>query len=48
MTYLWDVMKCNIYEKEMVECTFIKILNKKEQNMIIRCVYKHPKHGISG
>ena len=31
----------------MVESTFIEILNKKQKNMIIGCVYKHPKHGVS-
>ena len=35
-----------IYEKKMVESTFIEILNKKQKN-IIGCVYKHPKHDIS-
>ena len=34
----------NIYEKEMAESTFIENLNKKQKNMIIGCVYKHPKH----
>ena len=37
----------NIYEKKMVESTFIEILNKKQKNMIIGCVYKHPKHDVS-
>ena len=36
-----------IYEKKMVESTFIEILNKKQKNMIIGCVYKHPKHEVS-
>ena len=31
----------------MVEFTFIEILNKKQKNMIIGCVYKHPKYGVS-
>ena len=31
----------------MVESTFIEILNKKQKNMIIGCVYKHPKHEVS-
>ena len=31
----------------MVESTFIKILNKKQKNMIIGCVYNHPKHEVS-
>ena len=34
----------NIYEKKMAESTFIENLNKKQKNMIIECVYKHPKH----
>ena len=41
---------CNdlkIYEKKMVESTFIEILNKKQENMIIGCVYKHLKHEVS-
>ena len=36
-----------IFEKKMVESTFIKILNKKQKNMTIGCVYKHPKHEVS-
>ena len=35
----------HIYEKKMVESTFI--LNKKQKNMIIGCVYNHPKHEVS-
>ena len=31
----------------MVESTFIEILNKKKKNIIIGCVYKHPKHGVN-
>ena len=31
----------------MVESTFIKILNKKQKNMIIRCVYEHSKHVVN-
>ena len=31
----------------MVESTFIEILNKKQKNMIIGCVYKHCKHDVS-
>ena len=31
----------------MVESTFIKILNKKQKNMIIERVCKHPKHAVS-
>ena len=30
----------------MIESTFIKILNKKQKNLIIGCVYKHPKHEV--
>ena len=37
----------NVYEKKMVESTFIEILKKKQKNMIIGCVYKHPKHEVS-
>ena len=33
-------------KKKKGESTFIKILNKKEKN-IIRCVYMHPKHEVS-
>ena len=36
----------NIFEKKMTELTFIKILNKKQKNLIIECVYKHPKHEV--
>ena len=31
----------------MVESTFIKILNKKQKNIIIGCAYKHPEHEVS-
>ena len=31
----------------MVESTFIEILNKKQKNMTIGCVYKHSKHEVS-
>ena len=32
----------------MIESTFIKILNnKKQKNLIIECVYKHPKHEVT-
>ena len=30
----------------MIESTFIEILNKKQKNLIIGCVYKHPKHEV--
>ena len=30
----------------MIESTFIEILNKKPKNLIIGCVYKHPKHEV--
>ena len=36
----------NIFEKKMIESTFIKILNKKQKNLIIGCVSKHPKHEV--
>ena len=35
----------NIFEKK-IESTFIKILNKKQINLIIGCVYKNPKHEV--
>ena len=31
----------------MVESTFIKMLNKKQENIIIGCVYKYPEHEVS-
>ena len=34
-------------KKKMVESTFIEVLNKKQKNMIIGCVYKHPKYEVS-
>ena len=37
----------NIYEKKLVESTFIKILSKKQKNMITGSVYKHPKHKVN-
>ena len=30
----------------MIESTFIEILSKKQKNLIIGCVYKHPKHDV--
>ena len=30
----------------MIESTFIKMLNKKQKNLITECVYKHPKHEV--
>ena len=30
----------------MIESTFIEILNKKQKNLVIGCVYKHPKHKV--
>ena len=35
-----------IYEKKMVESTFIEILKKKQKN-IFGCVCLHPKHEVS-
>ena len=32
-----------MFKKKMIESTFIKILIKKQKNLIIGCVYKHPK-----
>ena len=36
----------NIFQKKVIESTFIEILNKKQKNLIIACVYKHPKHEV--
>ena len=36
----------NIFEKNMIESTVIEILSKKQKNLIIGCVYKHPKHEV--
>ena len=35
----------NIYIKSLIESTFIEIMNTKQKNMIIGCIYKHPKQG---
>ena len=35
----------NIYNKSLIESTFIEIVNTKQKNMIIGCIYKHPKQG---
>ena len=35
----------NIYSKSLTESTFIEIMNTKQQNMIIGCIYNHPKLG---
>ena len=40
----------NIYEKRWLSLllnNYLEILNKKQENMIIGCVYKHLKHGVS-
>ena len=37
----------NIFEKKMIESTFTEILNKKQKNVIIGCVYKHPKQTLN-
>ena len=31
----------------MVESTFIGLLNKKQKNKMIGCVYNYPKHEVS-
>ena len=36
----------NIYQKGMIESTFIEIINKNEKNMVAGCIYKHPKQTI--
>ena len=35
----------NMYSKFLTESTFIEIMNTKQKNMIIGCIYKHPKQG---
>ena len=30
----------------MAESNFVEILNQKQKNMIIGCVYYHPKHEV--
>ena len=35
-----------IYQPKMIESTFVEIMNKKTKNMIVGCIYKHPKQGI--
>ena len=32
----------NIYHKEMIESTFVEIINKNEKNVVAGCIYKHP------
>ena len=36
----------NIYNKEMIEVTFVEIINKNEKNMVAGCFYKHTKQTI--
>ena len=36
----------NIYNKEMIEVTFVEIINKNEKNMVAGCIYKHTKQTI--
>ena len=36
----------NIFEKKIIESTFTEILSKKQKNLIIGCVYMHPKHEV--
>ena len=36
----------NIYNKKLIESTFIEIISPKGKNMIVGCIYKHPKQGI--
>ena len=33
----------NIYSKSLIESTSIEIMNTKQKNMIIGCIYKHPR-----
>ena len=37
----------NIYHKGMIESTLVEIMNKNEKNMMVGCIYKHPKQIIS-
>ena len=30
----------------MIESTFVEIINKNEKNMVVGCIYKHPKQTI--
>ena len=36
----------NIYQKGMIESTFVEIIDKIEKNMVAGCIYKHPKQTI--
>ena len=36
----------NIYQKGIIESTYVKIINKNENNMVAGCIYKHPKQTI--
>ena len=35
----------NIYSKSLTESTSIEVMNTKQKNMIIGCIYNHPKLG---
>ena len=35
----------NIYSKSLTESIPTEIINTKQKNMIIECIYKHPKQG---
>ena len=35
-----------IYHKVMIGSTFVEIINKNEKNMVVGCIYKHPKQAI--
>ena len=35
----------NIYSKSLTESIRTEIMNTKQKNMIIECIYKHPKQG---
>ena len=35
----------NIYSKSLTESILTEIMNTKQKNMIIECIYKHPKQG---
>ena len=37
----------NIYKSNELESTFIEILNPKNSNIIISCIYEHPSMDLS-
>ena len=37
----------NVYQKGMIESTFVEVINKNKKIMVLGCIYKHPKQTIS-